>query len=1193
MELIDLNNQQREIIFNNEKVKRVIACAGSGKTFTITQNIFYILNQKLCKPSEILAITFTRNAAENMRIKIKKLLKESGSKDSEEYFERINIYTFNSFGNLLIFENSFLLGYGKDYKLINIPKSWQILYNIVKDFNFKTISAGKDVAKFIDDLLHYIWDLKSNLITVKQLKQYCQDGFEILRQQNYKSRKLLEEEIEILNLQKELAIIYEEYEREKKNNNLIDYHDHVFLPYQLLIENPKLRKIYSERFKYIFIDEYQDTDVAQGYLISLLFNPEYNSITIVGDDDQSIYSFRGACVENILNFHKWDAFSKIQVKDFYLSTNYRSGKSIITSINSIIIKNTDRFEKIIQPADEEKYSAVFFSCYKTHEEEAKEIAENIKKLILLGIKLRDIAVISRQKRFKNIINELKKNNISYELISSRGFFYEQEVLFIISWLVVLDNLNNEYDNLNNEQYLLNLIQSDKYNLSDRDIFYLKNFNTKENCFFSSSQAEKNLLINALISHKENKYLSKGAHERIEEFLSDLDFYLKHASFFKLSELMNLIATHSGLLDELKSDFNKSAKNKIKNIEALIKIGSDFEVDNSKTDLNSFILYLKDVAKTDEEDPEIIEFSENNTVKIMSIHAAKGLEFEVVFMPMLRKNQYFKKSRLKRFILPSILRKDKKIYSQKPDFSSEQSFDKEIKRINTEEERRIFYVGCSRAKSLLFLSFSEFENQKEAELKEDEVLQDGKDKNKDKVENKDKEKEKVLPFLSDILSNNNVIPLNKAALLYLKTNFNYNRDLKGNVSYDFINHCSSDFLNRFRNKNEINKFKIKPKDNLKYKIKDEIIDNFKYKFKDKIKDEQLFQNNNNIKFNFLKNNKLLEFYSAINKLNKKMPQIANDYIKNNKKYALKIKKLIQNNSFLVSNTYESRKNFSLTELLDYMNCRVLYKLKYIYNVAGFQNKDVVLGQKVHAHIKNLTMLVFKELTDFKSKKLSIKDFEKQKEKVRKSYFNKIIELGETEDILNPLKVFCDSVFFDFSEVLNVYTEQLIYWRLSDFIINCQIDRIDLLENLRIIDYKLSKLEVKKAHEKTCEKTHEKANEKTYKNNHEKTYEKPQMENKEVIVSQNYINQLKAYTLACADVFSVDFDKISSFLFYLKNGNIFENKFLEEDLNKFKILLIKAINDINSKSIKLNMFEEVISINCNQKGCPYYNVCLNIF
>ena len=479
---IIITPQQSEIISGREGIIRVIACAGSGKTFVLTSSISGILKQKLCRPDEILAITFTKNAAENMRKKIKERVGQRVD------FNSIDIFTFNSFGNHIISENTFLLGLGKGYNLINIPRSWQILYEIVRKADFASIKTGKDRGSFVDDILKYIWDLKNNLVTPGQLKQYIRTSNSLLA--GYKSKALYDEELEVLSYQEDLCNVYERYEDAKITNNLVDYHDHVFLPYKLFIEKPQVRKYYSKKYKYIFVDEFQDTDVAQGRLIAMLYSPGQNSMMIVGDDDQGIYSFRGACVENILGFDKWDEFAGEEVKDYYLTTNFRSGDKIVCTIENIINANTSRFTKKFRTEYEGKHSEVMFFKAGSLKEEATIIAKEIIRLKNSGICAKDIAILSRVKKFSHITDALDNLNIKYELISSRGFYYEPEVLFIISWLMVI------YD-CRNALHIINILQSPKYKISDRDIFFLRNFDNDNNCFLPDSKSASINFINQI------------------------------------------------------------------------------------------------------------------------------------------------------------------------------------------------------------------------------------------------------------------------------------------------------------------------------------------------------------------------------------------------------------------------------------------------------------------------------------------------------------------------------------------------------------------------------------------------------------------------------------------------------------------------------------------------------------------------
>ena len=397
---INGTEQQNKVLKSSFSVKRVIACAGSGKTWVLTNSIVNILKNENINPGEILALTFTKNAAENMRKRVIKLL---GDVDTSLYPD---IYTFNSFGNEIIYENSFELGLGKDFNMISSNQSWQILYKVFKKVYFSNLKIGKNQGAFLQELLTFIQDVKNNLISLDDFRAYIKEHEKILNA--YKSRALRNEEEKITQLAKELFEIYSEYEEIKSKSNVIDYADQVFLPFSLLSSRRALREKYRSRYKYIFIDEFQDTNIAQAGFLTLLYKKNHNKIMIVGDDDQGIYSFRGACVSNILDFDKWDCFRDDSVKNFYLSVNFRSGPEIIDSVQRVISENKRRFKKVFTAHSDKKKSAVFFNIDQTIADEAKSIAGYIKDMIdNAGIRPGGIAIISRRKRFEKIIEALK------------------------------------------------------------------------------------------------------------------------------------------------------------------------------------------------------------------------------------------------------------------------------------------------------------------------------------------------------------------------------------------------------------------------------------------------------------------------------------------------------------------------------------------------------------------------------------------------------------------------------------------------------------------------------------------------------------------------------------------------------------------------------------------------------------------
>ena len=1109
-----ITSELKLILSSNADVRRVIACAGSGKTFVLTQNIVNILQEGLCRPEEILAITFTRNAAENMRRRIK----ESLNKKID--FSAINIYTFNSFGNLIISENSFLLGLGKDYRLINTSKSWQLIYEIVKKSNLDSIQVGKDTGKFTEDVLRYIHNLKSSLISPSELKKYYFEREKIFSA--FSSSALLKEELEILKYQPDLCGIYENYENIKHENNLVDYYDHIFLPYLLLKDNGEIKEKYRNRFRYMFIDEFQDTDIAQGYFISMLYKPDYNSIMIVGDDDQGIYSFRGACIENILDFHIWDAFSGHPVKDYFLTTNFRSGKSIIEALNNLISFNEDRFAKDLKPEYENKKSEVLFSVFDFCADEADQIASNILKLKAAGLKLKDIAILARKKRFKYIVEALERHGLKYEVISSKGFYYEPEVLYIISWLMVISDITDEL-------HLVYLLQSQKYRISDRDIFFMKNFDAENLKVPDGASNFQVSLFDGITGCENNPYLKKETKSRLKEFIEEMNHYIFQSFSMKLNELVSIIYEYSGLSCELKSGFNKTGKRKIKNIGLLIKISSDFESESIENNLESFIVYLKDVARSEEEDPESIQFKQSDAVKIMSIHASKGLEFEAVFLPMLWKNDYTARSDSGKFKIPASLRKDRKLYNQKHSFKSREKFEAEIKKLNMEEERRIFYVACSRAKKLLFLSFSEQEsnlkNRQESELNNSQP---------------DKKSKIALPFLTDILiksgSGDKVRILNEKAGEFIKKLLpGIDKTDSGDIGiegyggigiegYGGIGKENGGYINKTGYGN------IYTGDFSQIILDGTAEDAAAGNFNVGINSPEKLQTSENILREVSAENVEKMLAHEVNALKPLSYSSSESIIKYSKmvgtlKYPSKALEQSENAPV--------KKNFSMTELLVYLDCPRKYKWKYIYNIPETSGIALLTGEKVHKLIQLMTFQIYGEMVE--------KNFLAQINKTQ-------VLCSDDMQVKTFLNNYKKSGFYSDPDVRKIILEQLFYWKLKSFVISCKADRLDHMADgsIRIIDYKTSGLKGRKP-------------------------------------EANYLNQLKSYTGGISSLFSIPPKLIKAFLFYLKDGKIYQRNFEAPEIAGFEYNIVNACENINSM-----IFPKRLKGLCN-KNCYYFTMC----
>ncbi|MBC7333474.1 MAG: ATP-dependent helicase [Actinobacteria bacterium] len=1104
-------SEQEKIIESSADVKRVIAGAGSGKTRIITESIIRVLRGRLCEPYEILALTFTKNAAENMRTRVKEAL---GKRID---FENIDILTFHSFGNEIIKENSFELGLGKDFKLISSAEAWQIIYSICKEKDFKKIKAGKRIGEFIESLLKYIWTLKNNLISIDDLKSYIGSYEAILK--DYKSQALAREEMEIASCQEDLLEVYLEYENEKKRNNFIDYPDQIFLPYLLLSTKKFLREKYKKKYRYIFVDEFQDTNVSQVYLLLLLYEPGYNKLTIVGDDDQGIYSFRGACVENILYFHNWDIFREVGVNDFYLTKNYRSGGNIIKAINNVISSNKRRFPKELVPEKEHKPSKVVFFSKWTHKEEASEIVKIIRYLLSYGVKLKDMAIIARRKRFQTIIEELEKNEVRYEVVGGKNFFFEPEIIFLVSWLRVIQNI---YDELS----ITYLLRSPKYKICNRDIYFLKR---------SHKNGKLLNLMDGILSHEENPYISNITRKRLHLFLDELNFYIAKSKSLKLRELVSLIFDYSGMKDELKSRFGVMAQRKIRNVESLIKISSDFEQSSLggdlKNKLESFITYLKDVAKGDYEDPEGVEISSENSVKLMSIHASKGLEFEVVFLPMLWEGDFLGKRVLESgFGIPSHLRKDSRIWQEKRNCKSKKEFDELLKDIKTEEERRIFYVGCSRAKKILVLSYSPY------------------------LEEVDEDRRcprPIVPFFYDMVRNGVASDISIASSEALE--FMSSSPVEGFTGrvesyeeiFSFLNPSRDDEVDFSLAKNPYERvFKDFPVAVSKAEEKLGSILN---------RLNRLGKKGSNLDevLNVLRRAKLdlglefkLKLETNVKKINLKKLYEKIKFLKEEAGY---LKKTEFGTGPLVKEILGSGTNFySLTDILTYLKCPRLYELKLVYPVFEVESRELELGEEVHRLIKHITMKVF---DCFKT------GYRFEPDTIFSSIFNGENQhgsgFGDSSEIKKYIEVFFESNLLDFGGTRDISLEQLFYWKLGDYYIQCKTDRVDIMNDgtIRVIDYKLAEYESRK-----------------------ETY---------------FLNQIKAYIGGVSELYESRVEDITGILFFLGNARKVELKFERREIESLKEKLLKAINSIE-KSNRNSSFKKKFNPSC-KRICNYYELC----
>ncbi len=584
----ELNEQQREAVITCNCNLLIIAGAGSGKTKTLTHKIAYILNEGLAKPHQILALTFTNKAAGEMRERIEKLV---GSSSSSMW-----IGTFHS-----------------------------IALRILRNEGIKpTIYDTKDSESLIKEILKRL-----NIDS----KKYTPRSF-LSKISLFKLKLKKPEDIEITRpFDKILKSVYKIYEEELKKANAVDFDNIILKTIELLENNNEIREKYSNRFKYIFIDEYQDTNYPQYLMVKLLYNGS-NLVCAVGDEDQSIYSFRGAEVENIMKFDKdYDNCRVIK-----LQKNYRSAQEILNIANTLISKNSFRNEK--QLYSDKTGGRITIEGLPTDSDEADFVAKKILSLKDNGESLSDIAVLYRTNSQSRAIEEaLLRYSIPYSIIGSKRFLERKEIKDILAYLRLLLNRN---DNVS----FLRAINSHPRGIGARLIEKIQAKAEEDNV--SLFEASRRLIDDNLLTAKQKKALS--------DFL---DIFDAVDTTKRVDLIIDDVLEISGYKKYLE---DKADSDRIENVMELKNSGSLDRLDDFLEGL-SLLDYSSDLEKQAE------------SVRLMTIHAAKGLEFNSVFVVGLEEglfpNEGLKKSEL-----------------------------------DIEEERRLFYVAITRAKTNLFITYAQ-------------------------------------------------------------------------------------------------------------------------------------------------------------------------------------------------------------------------------------------------------------------------------------------------------------------------------------------------------------------------------------------------------------------------------------------------------------------------------------------------------
>ncbi len=556
-----LNDKQKEAVLADDGPVLILAGAGSGKTSVLTTKIAYLIEEKGANPKNILAITFTNKAAREMKERIIKMV---GSKAYD-----MQISTFHSFGLRIIKENYEKLGYEKNFTIIDSDDSLTLIKKIMKELNIDTTRCN---PKFI----------KNNISSCKN---------EMMSPSRYKS--LAVDDVSEITYK-----VYEKYQEALKRNNSLDFDDLLTMPVMLFNKYKDVLDSYQELFKYVFIDEYQDTNEAQ-YTLSKMISAKYKNICVVGDEAQSIYSWRGANYKNILNFEKDYKDAKV----ILLEQNYRSTKMILNAANSVIKNNINKKDKNLWTLNEEGEKIKYIKA-NDEKDEASYVTKEIKELKNKGVNLDDIAVLYRTNAQSRTIEEgFLNSNIPYRIVGAFAFYSRKEIKDLLAYLKLIYNTKDDIS-------LLRIINYPKRGIGSKTVDNL----SMESVLNGTS------IFDTIKSGKELEFK-----KQIEEMI-DLSNNLS------LTETIDMVLNKSGIKKELESERTLEADIRLENLNEFKSISKTFEEESGIASLEEFLNEVSLVSDVNEQKND-----DTSKVTLMTIHAVKGLEFDYVFVIGMEEN----------------------------------------------------------------------------------------------------------------------------------------------------------------------------------------------------------------------------------------------------------------------------------------------------------------------------------------------------------------------------------------------------------------------------------------------------------------------------------------------------------------------------------------------------------------------------
>ncbi len=607
--LKELNEQQKEAVLSTEGPLLVLAGAGSGKTRVITYRIAYILNMGLANPGNILAITFTNKAADEMKERIKRLV-------NTQSFSEMWVSTFHAACARILRMEAHNIGFSNNFVIFDTQDRQQLLKECFDRLN---IDPEKLDIRYVS---RQISNFKNQLIGPSDVYRYGDvDG--------------------------RVVEVYKLYNKLLKEYNAFDFDDLLYYTVVLFETNPDILEKYQNKFKYILVDEYQDTNHAQFYFIYLL-SQKHRNVCVVGDDDQSIYSFRGANIKNILEFEK--VFSDAKV--IKLEKNYRSTKTILSVANEVIKHNYYRKSKRLWTDNTEGEKIFLYSAF-DEVNEAEFVASSVKNLIESGVLPSEIGILYRTNaQSVNFENSLSAYSVPYKVVGALRFYERKEIKDIIAYLRLI---TNQHDDLS----LFRIINVPRRGIGNSTIEKIK-----------ALSEEYNVSAYTVLLERAKFDFDKKTYEKLNSFITLIEDLKAEAEDLSVSSAIKLVLDKTGYLESLLSSKSEEEFQRAKNIEQLISAAAIFEEENEEPTLQNFLNSI--TLSSEEEDTQ-----KEEKVSLMTVHAAKGLEFEVVFLTGLEEGLF------------PLVRAEQPVEAEK----------------ELEEERRLCYVAITRAKKLLVLTYA--------------------------------------------------------------------------------------------------------------------------------------------------------------------------------------------------------------------------------------------------------------------------------------------------------------------------------------------------------------------------------------------------------------------------------------------------------------------------------------------------------